>query len=95
MSGCPHIVGMSTCEICLEQDLQAAEARIVELEEKHRWIPVSERLPEPEEGDVLVKIEGGHLDMDCVEDVHGEKGWRFSAEPISHWMPLPEPPEQQ
>ena len=61
-----------------------------------RWIPVSERLPE--NGNTLLfltKYDGvrmGHLMVD---------GWQtnnyinFSRTAVTHWMPLPQPPEQE
>ena len=51
-----HVNGMRSgcrCEIKVKEHaaadaLEAAEKRIAELEAAQRWIPVSERLPEPE-----------------------------------------------
>jgi hypothetical protein len=58
------------------------------------WIPVSERLPE-EDQDVVVHTEDGThvaaIDEDGVwYPSHGD-GWMFPI--VSHWMPLPSPPE--
>ena len=88
----------------------ALNARIAELEEKQRWIPVSERLPEV--GKVVHVIDmndiGGHLcnlyETAVLVEVSGNKrfgfighsGWDTSD--VTHWMyamPLPTPPEVQ
>jgi hypothetical protein len=65
-----------------------------------RWIPVSERLPEEDEDVLVMTAEGkfasggmhvASLDEDGVwYPSHGD-GWEFPD--VTHWMPLPEPPE--
>lgn len=59
-----------------------------------RWIPVGERLPEEEQDVVVFTNEGTHvaaLDEDGIWcPSHGD-GWMFPE--VTHWMPLPEPPE--
>lgn len=74
--------------------------RIRELEEQQRWIPVSERLPEV---DTRVEIFGGfeqtthigyyreHAKQWDSEDGGYWHGKNFGL--ITHWRPLPEPPE--
>jgi hypothetical protein len=70
-------------------------------EEEIRWIPVTERLPE--EGGVfpyvLARIGGMFYPAIARRSESGD-GWieigdwrRFAAWEITHWMPLPEPPE--
>ena len=49
-----------------------------------RWIPVEERLPE--EGQVVLLYYGGDTDPIAVGKYLGLGG-------VTHWMPLPEPPE--
>jgi hypothetical protein len=76
-------------------------ARIAELEEKQRWIPVSERLPRDGEyvlaafTDTILTATyhrqwTGFVGLDDWLDIEG----RHSGTP-THWMPLPEPPEVQ
>ena len=73
----------------------ALNARIAELEAERRWIPVSERLPERD---------GFYLVLENVNQVAGYYHWckvfgwntdggRTNIQSVTHWMPLPEPPE--
>ena len=63
---------------------------------QHRWIPVSERLPE-EETDVLICNENGDIELSrgsYSTEVKNDfiwytSGWRFGK--VIAWMPLPEP----
>lgn len=62
-----------------------------------RWISVEERLPEDCE-DVLVRIARGDASrIVCAWLLNGE--WRYlnvrcDGDRVTHWMPLPEPPEE-
>ena len=77
-----------------------AESRIAELEAAQRWIPVSERLPQ-----IGVRV---LFYNNFIKNIH--KGWYSGDEwtsdigifyngdklkRITHWMPLPQPPEVQ
>ena len=90
---------------CKEKDLGAAElieqqtAKIAELEAKvPRWISVTERLPEIEQR-VLVLDRHGNAMVRTLRCLTGEKEPSFRPDGlvprkhITHWMPLPEPPE--
>lgn len=59
-----------------------------------RWIPVEERLPEKWQNVLTVRTDGGFR-LDFIgsagvwyEDVD------FVRYPVTHWMPLPEPPKE-
>jgi hypothetical protein len=68
-------------------------ARIAELEEKQRWIPVGERLPE--DGEVVWLWDGKYIGMGYYLVFAGQFMDRDTPlRPIrpSHWMPLPESP---
>lgn len=65
---------------------------IAVLQERQRWIPVMERLPEYTVC-VLVAYSNGAVEVDAW----GHDGWMdedLSNGAITHWMPLPEPPEE-
>ena len=78
--------------------LNMTAKRLRELEEKQRWIPVTERLPKPNKL-VLCWWESG----DCEREHYGfatfqsHGVWYVSNEgmpKVTHWMPLPEPPKE-
>lgn len=71
-------------------------ARVAELEAANRWIPVKERLPE-EGQKTLVCLTAASL-LGAVVDMRIYSGplnkWGYYFTDITHWRPLPEPPEE-
>ena len=82
------------------KDRDRANELLQKGQEKHRWIPVTERLPE-NRADVLVVVfwhETWQVKMAWYAPER--KQWYVSVGlgqrsdvQVSHWMPLPEPPE--
>jgi len=66
-------------------------ARIAELEAAQRWISVSERLPEGETVLALWKDKTIHLDWTFI-DGGSYYWWNSGQANVTHWMPLPESP---
>jgi hypothetical protein len=72
------------------------EEYIAEIEAERHWIPVSERLPK--KTDTVLVLAGG---VRVIATYHNKNKWellwRISSEiyGVTHWMPLPQPPEVQ
>lgn len=77
-------------------------------QERTRWIPVTERLPEAnefEEAGGMSKVvlgiakndSGFSLFNPCLCVYLSDGRWIFRGKPITvtHWMPLPKPPEEE
>ena len=89
-----------------EKDLIIQDLRRENAELRARvpeWIPVTERLPEPKhEFDArnwyLVALSNGVV-KELAYEFHNHSvfgyGWRETAYPVTHWMPLPEPPKEE
>mgnify|MGYP000990102744 CR=1 FL=1 len=76
----------------------ALNARIAELEAERRWIPVSERLPDNWESVLTIDISKSTRDAVTAFYNPETSLWStpFSSDLwVTHWMPLPEPPEAQ
>jgi hypothetical protein len=80
--------------------LEAADKRIAELEAAQRWIPVGEKLPEwlveclcsvtvPERGGTY------HTEYKVlhISELHTNE-WNCTGMIVTHWMPLPQPPQK-
>lgn len=75
---------------------EATERELAALKEQRRWIPVGERLPD-DNAEVLFY---GHHNCITLGYYHHEKwyfdtGWEFDLGTVTHWQPLPEPPETE
>jgi hypothetical protein len=58
------------------------------LKQAQHWIPVEERLPETRDPVLTLWVSG----MQSVKQYDEQHGWNTGAQ-VTHWMPLPEPPE--
>lgn len=72
----------------------ASAVEIEDIVELPRWIPVEERLPEEAERVLTWRGKDG-INAECWTEW---EGWELTAllsdERVTHWMPLPEPPEE-
>ena len=87
---------------CQERD-QANEL-LQKGQEKHRWIPVTERLPNPnDDGDYVIVCateKNDRIDYQnavimafVCDEGFVDTEMDFVLTGVTHWMPLPEPPE--
>ena len=70
--------------------------RIAELESEQRWIPITERMPEPMVPVLIIEIELGIMVAHRL--VGTFKGWTTNGDggiicEATHWMPLPDGPK--
>jgi hypothetical protein len=77
-----------------EDDIHALHARIAELEEKQRWIPVSERLPDEGKPVWICTIWNEQHSGLFVNGYWTGLFRDFREGEVTHWMPLPELPEE-
>ena len=75
--------------------LEAADKRVKELEEAQRWIPVNERLPEPNT-ETLVLTDAGSIGQGYTGPATGHwcSGGFVMVPTVTNWMPLPDPPRK-
>lgn len=58
-----------------------------------QWIPVTERLPK-EHQPVLFCRKGGNVDAGCRIESGWWKSYGIKVKSVTHWMPLPKPPQE-
>ena len=73
----------------LDTENKQLRAEVERLREAQRWIPVGERLPNSYLT-VLSLSKNGDIKVDFVQP---KKIWYLGRNNVTHWMPLPEPPE--
>ena len=87
---------------CQERD--RANELLQKGQEKHRWIPVTERLPDPNnDGDYVIVCateKNDRIDYQnavimafVCDEGFVDTEMDFVLTGVTHWMPLPEPPE--
>ena len=57
-------------------------------EHQQRWISIEEQLPKTRDAVLTLWVSG----MQSVRQYDQQHGWTTGAQ-VTHWMPLPEPPE--
>lgn len=71
------------------------ETRIAELEQAQRWIPVSERLPEEYRIEVLALSHGAPIIASYITKYDMWYAPFVDRLSVTHWMPIPQPPEDK
>ena len=84
-------------ETSYDSDLMKQAADAIEELSKHRWIPVTERLPDAGERVLcycranIYEVMKMRTDGDWVYDTNHIYMHSF----VTHWMPLPKPPKEE
>lgn len=81
---------------CAQQEIDRLRKELEQVQNAQRWIPVEERLPEQPDNDNKRGWYSVHLESGCVMTLAFEfdtNRWHSTGSPVTHWMPLPEPPK--
>lgn len=85
-----------------QRHITALQKEIERLRDGRRWVPAEERLPEQMEWVLCACIDGrirvlryDHITDDYDFAVVDGHGYCISAASVTHWMPLPELPEEE
>ena len=77
------------CEVADEHNTR------LDAEERRRWIPVTERLPESGVP-TLICGDGNIVEKGFFDDEYGYwYDWGGNRTFVHHWMPLPKPPKEK
>ena len=72
-----------------DEDVEAIKMGIKALEQKPKWIPVTEGLPE-KDGLYLVSVKNDNLRRYSKTCWYSDKNW-FARHDVVAWQPLPQP----
>ncbi len=89
---CGHspIEALNFCSLC------GADMRgVTDTNVGGKWIPVTERLPIKGSNVLIYSKSGGRAEGELCEDGWWQYRWCCKVEHVTHWMPLPEPPEAE
>ena len=97
MAGDYTYISGSWLSICAEE-AEALENKIAELEAQTQWVSVDERLPECDKhsgGDNYYSDMVLQFDRDIGYGIGRVINDDFASPTVTHWMPLPKPPEDE
>ena len=60
----------------------------------NEWVSVEERLPPPKQNVLAYSLESGIAEADYGDGVWMQYRWSAVMRGVTHWMPLPAPPER-